>query len=467
MRVLLLVLALLSLPLAAAAQDPALAGARAALVSYDTEGPATLAALRDLGPLAARGGSGAVEARYLRAMAASDLYALAVALPDEALEARVADALGVATRDGERHLRAELAAVRTGIYRRAALDELSLLDLTSAFEAGDVASLVSAHGARADALLVLSASTAVSPSSGIAALPVASAPSFPADPEASAGIATLSATGPAYRRATAAAALGDPFIARLRPRLAAAMATIAAIELHPRVAVPAPWVAATEAAGTAQTDVALALDATGVRLGCAPIVSVDDATLRTHTVSPGGRCTVLPDAERVALGALPVAPRPVDALVAALTQAELQDARTIAIAPGADAPVHVLLRAALSLEVAHLVATHIALRAPDGTLASTAIRFAHASELGPVDVTVHLRLGGYIVARGRGGEASIPRIRGAHGLEFDRAGLARMLGERPPATVSIDGMSNVPASELAQAVRIISASGAAVTVVLP
>ena len=105
------------------AQDPSLAGARAALAAYDLEGPATLNALADLGPIAARGGAPAVEARYLRAIAGADLYTLSIVLPDDALGARLADALGVPASDVSAHLRSELSATGRGPYRRSAVDE--------------------------------------------------------------------------------------------------------------------------------------------------------------------------------------------------------------------------------------------------------------------------------------------------------------------------------------------------------
>ncbi len=155
-----LVSAACGLSAAASAQDPALAGARAALSTYDLEGPATLAALRDLGPIAARSVSSATEARYLRAIAGADLFTLSVALDDDALAGRLADALGVPASELGTHLRAELAAVRTGIYRGSVADELQLLELAGALERGDVSAISAVRSPRADALLVLALSGA-------------------------------------------------------------------------------------------------------------------------------------------------------------------------------------------------------------------------------------------------------------------------------------------------------------------
>lgn len=463
-----ILVAILSFSSVASAQDPALAAARAALSTYDLEGPTTLVALRDLGPLVAQGGASATEARYLRAIAGADLYTLSVALADDALAARVADALGVGADSLDSHLRGELAAVRTGIYRRSALDELALLDIASAFEHGDLRSIAAAHGTRSDALLVLALANAAGSVEGLGAIPDAAAPLFPADRDASAAVAAIQLASAARGRAMAAARLGDPWLASLTYRLTAAMATLVALELHPRVAVPATLVRSTDAAAGGAADVVVAFGADAVSFGCAPIVTVPDgAAVATRTVSPGGHCAVLPEVQRIPLGTLGAVPRSIDALRDALTAGELGGARSIVIAPAADAPLHVLVRTLLTLAAAGITPTHLALRAADGTLASTPIRVVHQAELGPIDLSVHLRLGGYTVQRGRGREVSIPRVRGASGLEFDRAGLDRTMRERPPASVAIDGMTNVLASDVVETARLAEASGASVTLVLP
>jgi hypothetical protein len=468
MRLLLLALALSFVSASASAQDPALAGARAALATYDLEGPSTLGALRDLGPVAARGGSSGTEARYLRAIAGADLFTLSVALPDDALAARLADALGVTAGGLDAHLRTELAAVRTGVYRGSVVEELQLLDLTAAFERGDLSAISAAHGPRADALRVLALAGTASTPAGLRELPDARAARFPGDRDVSAALAAIETASAARGRVVAAAGQGDPWLAHLAARVSTAMAQLTSLELHPRAAVPEGLVAGADVATGTSADAVLVFGASSVSIGCAPIVTMaDGATLATRTVSPSGHCTPLPELGRVALGTLPAVPRSIEALASALTAAELSGARSIALAPAPDAPLHVLVRILLTLESAGITPTHVALRAADGTLAMTPIRVVHAAALGAVDLSVHLRLGGYTVQRGRGREVSLPRVRGSSGLEFDHASLERTLRERPPASVAIDGMTSVAGSEIVQTARIAEASGASVTIVLP
>jgi len=59
-----------------------------------------------------------------------------------------------------------------------------------------------------------------------------------------------------------------------------------------------------------------------------------------------------------------------------------------------------------------------------------------------------VRLGGYGLARGRGPEQSIPRLRGESGLAFDLSALGASIERIPHRRVVLDAMASVRAADL-------------------
>ena len=128
--------------------------------------------------------------------------------------------------------------------------------------------------------------------------------------------------------------------------------------------------------------------------------------------------------------------------------------------------MHLLTRVLRSMARASLTPTLFALAAPDGTLGTSPLVLATSADTPPI--TVHIRLGGFAVARAHGRDSTIPRIRGTSGLEPDHAGLAAMArAEASGAAVALDAMGTVPAAELIRATRVLASSGARVTLTLP
>lgn len=459
-------LALASSSSLALAQGSALASARSSLVRYDTAGDGTLATLRSLGPVAAGSSGDAAEARYLRAIAGSDLHVVALVSGDSALDARLAQALGATPEGLGAELRTELRGARAGLYRAPVDEELALLDAVERFGTGE---LPRTHTSpRLAALFALGASAHAESAAELAALPAATDASPPAGLDASTqhAIATLRDAIASSDRASRAARDGDPLLASIAPRLDAARTRLAGATL--RVA-PAPSadVAAAEAdAPAGAPDVLLTVSDTSISVACAARVRIVDAT---HVESSPVASGCPREALTLAVPAsLPTVPQAIDAWVTALGALGLETGHVIAIAPTEHAPLHVVTRLIRSLDHAHLTPSVFALRRADGSLASTAFTLGAAADTA-APLTIHVRLGGYAIGRAHGHDGNLPRIRGASGLAFDHAGLATLASTEAASgsAVAVDGMGTVPAVEVARAIRTLASSGARVTLALP
>jgi hypothetical protein len=156
---------------------------------------------------------------------------------------------------------------------------------------------------------------------------------------------------------------------------------------------------------------------------------------------------------------------PIDEITAALAARE---ATTIALAATPDAPAHVIARVLASAQRASRAPTFLARRAPDGTLRGVPLALADRDEIGVAgDLVVRVRLGGYGVARARGREQSLPRVRGAGGqLVFDLDGLAASLERTPHRRTVLDAMASMPAHDLFDVAFRVAREGAPVMIPL-
>jgi hypothetical protein len=206
-------------------------------------------------------------------------------------------------------------------------------------------------------------------------------------------------------------------------------------------------------------DVLVVIDASRVGIACGARVHVTTGGL--SSAPPSASC---PDAMRVlALPAtLPAVPGAIDALVAALTALALPSSAVIAIAPTTAAPMHVVTRVVRSLSRAGLVPSMVAL-GPELRTSPLAI----AATTDTPSITIHVRLGGYAIARTHGHDAQVPRVRGASGLAYDAAGLRAALASDALTSAAVDGMGPVPAVEVLAAMRLLASRGARVTLALP
>lgn len=453
------------------AQGAGLAAVRAELASYDLAGTRTLDALRALGPIAAGGAHDALEARYLRAMAATDLHVAALALGDAGLDERLAAAMGVPPDGLAEELRSELRAAQTGLYRSAVTDELALLrraqDVVGATGLGEV------HQPRDAAMVILTAGRearahALSGRGVSRGRRVGDGPAWLVGPE-SAHAGELRDALLAYDTATRGVRDGDPLLAALSSAIDAARDALLAYELRasPSTALdPTVTIAAADAAASAGDvpDVLVVVEAGRVAITCGARMHVTLAG-ELATTLPSHACPEPGHVLAVALPAsLPTVPQPIDSLVAAFTALALPSTAVIAIAPTESTPTHVFTRTLRSLARANLTATLLALGTATD-LRTSPLVLATAADA--PSVTIHVRLGGYAIERAHGHDTQVPRVRGASGLAYDHAALTAALASDTITGAAVDGMGPVPMVEVVRAMRVLASSGARVTLALP
>jgi hypothetical protein len=443
-RTLVLALALsfgAALPLAA--QDASLDAQRTALTQYDiTEGSRTLAALQELAPRAAQG---SVEARYMRAQAATELYVAALVTHDEGLRTRLAQALGVPATDLATHLDTELRASGTGAFRQGALEGRDLLRAAVIAERNP-ADLFSHRSDFRDALIVLTIGA-----EGEA--PLLSAPeacAANATPFAPCGwdersrrrALDLHQAVLAHARIVRARAQGDALLVLLTPAVDAAMARIRAAALSPTFAPDASLAQVTAGTAAPALDALIAIGTDHIRITVTPRVRIGDAGELVWLRGSASENTT-----RIALPATstPVA-QPIDDLVSALRTLGL-GALHVGVAMDQGAPFHLLSRTLLSAAQAEVPLTELIARGPEG-LVVVRVRSANVSTLRPNDARVRVRLGGYGVARGpRGAEVSIVRVRGESGMAFDFPTLQSRLARMPHQALAFESYASLPAEE--------------------
>lgn len=457
-------LALLATPIAspapARAQSPELAPVREALATYDLDGDRTLGALRDLERAIAtvRTEDARREARFLRAAVATDLW-IAAALGTDAerapREARIASALSVREDGVAEHLRGELGAVGSGVYRAPARAAIAALALRDAVIGGDIASIEwSRHaGPRRDLLLVRASASGISAS--IAPDPCGSGGGACAEPFAQldAGsrreLASRIEISAAMARLERAARGGDPLAAVLIDRVRPIATRVEGETVHPASRVPETLpIDAAEGGGEPVRPallIAVASDAIHLARPASYGVRAGRAVAREEGDD------VLPRARRVAL---PREYRPVitavDELVEAIRAVSLAEGAVVALAAAPDVPAHVVARVIASAARAGRAPALLVRRAPDGTLRGASIALLAADDEPGVlgDLVVRVRMGGYGLARGRGREQSIPRVRAAAGLAFDLDGLGRAAERIPHRRTILDAMPSLPAHDL-------------------
>jgi hypothetical protein len=464
-------LALLSIPSPAGAQS--LADARDALTTYTVDpGGRTLGALRDLGPMAGRGDA---EARYLRAVAATEIYAAANISSDDALLDRLATALGVPASDLPAHLDTELAACHGGTFGRGA-DEARTLLRALTLRTTDPSALLAMRGPHRDALFVMTFSASTDRGALVADPCTAAHGRRIAEP----GICDwdepsrrlLGAAREALRalaRAQRARRDGDPMLVLLGTRLEAAGSAVAAIELHPLMELP-------ETLGVVTLPASFATRSSAANADALIVVSEAEVHLRmlpTVRVGSTGELSWVRAATSVEVDLpreFPAVPQPLDALVTALTALGLPADAHVVLAPTTTVPCHVLTRVVLSAQRAHLVVSHLgAHRDGDGErLLLVPIAAARESELSAIDARVQIQMGGYGFARGiRGRAARIPRIRVDGRLMFDMATLATRLAPEAIHTVGLQAMGTVPAAELVHVAFATESPTRSLTLLLP
>lgn len=447
-----LVLALsLPAPVARADRGAAteLARIRRELVTYEPDG-GTLRALRDLNGIVARTLRGPTqrEARYLRAVAATDLLLIARSRRDDGATRAVAAALGLAPDALVGALDRELADLEVGAFAEAAREcrwSLAVLARRSA----DARTLREGHGARRDVLFVSAVVDALGRDDEIARLARLGAEPCGAEPCA---LAAFTAEGrraaSALREASLALARlervaegGDPFAASLAGVVAVDGAVLHTAELSLTPALPG-WLGARAAGGGEPSRAALILVVRGDAIDYAYVPAARLRGGEVELVSPGEPALPsfaslpLADDGRAALA-------PLEALIAPLAalREPLGAEARVGIAAEDGVQAWTMSRVIVTMVRAGYAAPDLLARAGSGEARSLPVDLVMGQEA-EADLAVFVRLGGYTLRDGHGAR-DIPRVRDASGLRFDVDALARSARPRRGARASLRYMGGV------------------------
>jgi hypothetical protein len=475
--------AMVASPAAARAEGGALHSARQTLQHYDTDlsESATLSMLRELYAFAQSGaavGRDQVEARFLRAAAATDLFVLARVRADNRLQQAVEAALG--TQDGSsfKHLDSELEACSgERAYAVPAAQMRAALALAREPRPADhLASYRGVTGSQRD-LLFLHAMTqlAISEGNPLAALAAYGDAPTPGSPVALAfntqgarTVATLLEAGAALKRLDKAAQDGDPLAATASIERAIFAITI------PEIVVPAAPNLGQEVqylGSSKAPDVVLWIGERGMRYGFSPNARL--ATSGEIKLEARGEPR-LPDSAELKF---PGKSLPFIHPIAELTiwLRELMAAQpdcNIAIAVEPNATTAMALANALA-SFKRAGGSELVVIGPNArgqmSAQTVGVIFKMAGDADaapPAEVSVRVRLGGYSVKTPYGVDQDIPRIHDENGWRFDTDGLEAKLSKRRFGASQISFMPDVALDQVTAALFQVGANVRTVSLLL-
>jgi hypothetical protein len=267
------------------------------------------------------------------------------------------------------------------------------------------------------------------------------------DPPTRRRLAALADLAAAARRVEQAAEGGDALARALISLARARAAEIAARVERPllRVSEALGVTPGSDAGDPVRADLLIVVTPTEVRLARPAAYAVRDGTVVMVEDAPD----VLPRSVAVAL---PREYRPViaaiDDLTPAIAERPFPSGGVVALSASPEVETHVLLRVVASAAAARRAPTLLVRRATDGTLRGAPIVLVARDEIGqPGDLVVRVRMGGYGLARGRGREQMLPRVRSERGMVFDLEGLAAALARMPHRRAVLDSMTTVSARD--------------------
>jgi hypothetical protein len=451
----------------AQAPDP-LQRARLALREYDLGGADTTDVVASLTQLLATSPTGerAREARFLRAVVSADLWLLTASGDEGGVRARLAAAWGVAQDALPEAIRAELAPLRTGLYREAAEDAFAALDDASTPALPPEAPTHTRRQARVLVSIATQLAEAEDPAAVLAPLaddpcpgPAACEPPYvhfgPQGRRAIAAMTRIVALATAMERV---AGLGDPFASAFRARHRA----FAEPSLAPR-----DWgsrVAPASVSGRAiEADGAIVVAADHLRVGCVPTVRWDTdgrpQALASSAAILGSREQSRLIIARTLSSTAELTP------LRSILERTLSGARRLAVIvePGAEGRVlSIVLR---TLQAAGRAPTALAAVAPEGTVHGVTVESVATSDPGGDEsLGVFVREGGLTVRR-RGVSTSLPRLRVGERWELDLPALARLAGEGQERRIGLRYMAGADASAIVRAALVAAGSERSVIVV--
>ena len=394
-------------------------------------------------------GADSREARFLRAVAASDMVLISHGQGRERLLPEVAEALGVPEDQLVPFLREELASLDMGVYAEVAGNCAWALE-AMARHLDDPRFLHAGRGERRDVLYVHAVVDALGQPDEIArlsALGQAPCPDGQPCPAAAFSESGQRAIG-ALREANAAltrleriSETDEPLLASMAALVAVDGAVLRTSAIRPTPSVPLEMgVHGVGGRGTeAGSELVFVVDASGIRYAYVPTVRI----VRNEVVLEATGSPSLP-----AWGTIPfrddgrAAVMPYDALVeplAALSR-EVPDA-AIGVAAASGVPSIQISRIIITMVRAGMAAPSLLGRGQSGELRSLPVEFVMGEDQShPMELFV--RLGGYTLDR-RGRSTDIPRVRDAAGLHFDVAALERAARDHGGAPAALRYMGVV------------------------
>jgi len=403
-------------------EHPTIASARQSLATYDLDGETTTDVLVDLGNIDRTAYLNELQlARFVRAVAATDLLVLSRLKSRPAVHGRVARAYGVPARAIVRHVEEELDAVGERFAPELSRDARAAIARLRGIRGRR------AEGPRSDAFFVREALTAASSPDPIAGLGALSERelALPFDRSGRRAAATVVDALAAIERIRTEARNGDPFAAELVSTLDEQRERLRALELSPMPVVDESLGLVRARGGqSVRPDLLVSVQSSEIRYAFVPRLSFasgDAALVSEHEPA-------LPAVGRVELGQLPAWPRAIETLVAALEPAI--DADTLIAVGGApDAEAHLLTRAWQSVARAGGSPQWLVAAGPNGELVGVR---AQASREAQGSTEIFVRLGGHSISRRGARSLSLPRQRTDAGWRFDWEGLAQTV-EGPAA----------------------------------
>ncbi len=455
----------------------------AALVPYDLEGTRTLQALtllRDQIPLTTDVREKR-ELEFVRAIALSDLWLIGQHAENAGLLDGVSKAAGVARADVPEHLAHALEQIDDPVVGDIVRDARYALRASSSQRDHSATLLKPPMGLRSEAVFVHAIAQAAAVSGGnVAALANLATDPCANKSECNALYAPFDAQGRKAVRALSnglsalthlrAAMHSDPFVEAVARNIEHDASTLGAVELAPstRLSATDTRAHATQQGSTAAPDIVMFVSAGRAEIAFAPRVHVTkEGKVALHALG----APMLPSTQEVLFSAtFPAFVKTVPELVTALTPlfAQAPNAK-VSIAAAADAPAHLWARALLSAQAVRF--PHIAMLGidSDGVMRSLEVEIVsslRAAEVGPRDLNVVVRLGGFTVKQA-GPIVTIPRVKKDDGFAFDFDSLLQNANPKAAKSAKLTFMSDVAADTLAETAFSVAPTTTALTVVLP
>jgi len=454
-----------------------------ALLPYDTEGNRTLQAIADL-RVAMEAEPNARHKRelgFVRAMALVDLWLIGQQSQNVRLLDGVAEAAGAPRSEVPAALRTAINQASEPVVGDIVRDARMALLLTDPHRANNAELTRGPMGLRSEAVFVRSVARALSAEKAIESLAGLGHDPCPAQTSCTGVYAPFDATGrraiEAVEHALAAAerlkvALDhDPFLQALRAQFEQDRTALKGADFGPsaRLSPSSGRAHETQLGSTTAPDLVMFVDAGHAELAFVPRVRVSEAgSLALYSRGE----PMLPATQSVSLPAtFPAFVKIVPELVTALLPlvAQVPDA-TLSIAAAPETPAHLWARALLSAQSARFL--HIAMLGVDteGVMRSLEVEVVsslRAAEVGPRDINVVVRLGGFTVKRA-GPAVTIPRVKKDDGLfVFDFDGLLQNAQPKGARSAKLTFMSDVAAETLAETAFSLAPPQSALTVILP